>query len=222
MRILIVEDEKVLAQSIKTGLEDERFAVDVVHSGKEAYDLALFEEYDVILLDVMLSEMSGFEVCEKLRAEKVYTPIIMLTAKDTVDDKVHGLNVGADDYIVKPFSFEELLARIRSVMRRTTIKDPILTVDSLSLNPATHIVLRNNTEIKLTAKEYALLEYFLRHPNQVLTREQIISHVWDYSEDLMSNIIDVLVKRLREKVDKAFPLEKPLFLTIRGMGYKLG
>ena len=222
MRILVVEDETLLAQSLKTGLEDEHFAVDVFSNGQEAYEQAATEEYDVILLDIMLPGMDGITICQKLRDEKNYTPIIMLTAKDTIEDKVTGLDIGADDYLVKPFSFEELLARIRSVVRRTTTNELILTVDSLTLNPATHIVKRGTAEIELTGKEYALLEYFMHHPGHVLTREQILSHVWDYSQDLMSNIIEVLMKRLREKIDKAFPKEKPLFTTVRGLGYKLG
>jgi DNA-binding response OmpR family regulator len=221
MRILIVEDEKLLAESLKTGLEEEHFAVDLFQNGMSAYEQAATEDYDVLLLDIMLPGMDGITICHKLREEKNYTPIIMLTAKDTIDDKVMGLDTGADDYLVKPFSFEELLARIRSVVRRTTVKDPILKVDSLTLNPATHIVMRAGKAIELTGKEYALLEYFMRNPGSILTREQILSHVWDYSQDLMSNIIEVLVKRLRQKIDKAFPSEKPLFTTIRGLGYTL-
>ena len=222
MRILVVEDEKLLAESLKIGLVDEHFAVDLFNDGKQAYEQASTEEYDVILLDIMLPGMDGVSICKKLREEKNYTPIIMLTAKDTVDDKVIGLDAGADDYLVKPFSFEELLARIRSIVRRTTVKDTLLQVDTLTLNPTTHIASRNGQEIDLTGKEYALLEYFMLHPGHVLTREQILSHVWDYSYDSMSNIIEVLMKRLREKIDKAFPKEKILFSTIRGLGYKLG
>jgi DNA-binding response OmpR family regulator len=221
MRILVVEDEKMLAENIKTGLEDENFAVDVAFNGLDAYDLAAGEEYDVIILDIMLPGMDGITLCRKLRAEKNYTPILVLTAKDTVEDIVIGLDDGADDYMVKPFSFEELLARIRSLMRRSTTKDTILKADSLELNPSSHIVKRNGKELSLTGKEYSLLEYFMRYPNQVLTREQILSHVWDYSYDSMSNIIDVLIRRLRNKIDKDFPDEKPLFRTVRGLGYKL-
>lgn len=221
MRILIIEDEKTLADSLKTGLQDEHFAVDVFYDGKVGFEQACVEEYDAIILDIMLPSMTGLEICKSLRSEKNETPIIMLTAKDTVSDKVAGLDTGADDYLIKPFSFEELLARIRALVRRNGTKNPILQVDSLELNPATHIVKRKNKEITLTSKEYALLEYFMRNPDNILTREQIITHVWDYSEDLMSNIVDVLVKRLREKIDKAFPTEKKLFITARGLGYKL-
>ncbi|HSD98575.1 MAG TPA: response regulator transcription factor [Patescibacteria group bacterium] len=221
MRILIVEDEKTLADSIKIGLVDEHFAVDVCYNGTLGYEQAMFEDYDVIILDIMLPGMSGITLCRTLREEKNNTPILMLTAKDTVSDTVAGLDSGADDYLIKPFSFEELLARIRALIRRNGKKSPVLAVDSITLDPATHIVTRKGKEIILTSKEYALLEYFMRNPGSILTREQIISHVWDYSENLLSNIVDVLVKRLREKIDKAFPKEKPVFMTIRGIGYKI-
>lgn len=221
MRILIIEDEKTLADSIKVGLEDEHFAVDVLYDGQKGYEQALFEEYDVIVLDVMLPNMDGLTICKKLRAENNNTPLLMLTAKDSVEDKVTGLDSGADDYLIKPFVFDELLARIRALTRRHGAKQLVLTVDTLELNPATHIVKRSGEEIRLTGKEYALLEYFMRNPGHILTREQIISHVWDYSENLLSNIIDVLVKRLRAKIDKAYLKEKPLFITARGLGYKL-
>ncbi len=221
MRILIIEDEKTLADSIKIGLAEEHFAVDVVYDGKGGYEQAAVEDYDVIILDIMLPGMTGIEICQTLRREKNDTPIIMLTAKDTTSDKVAGLDSGADDYVIKPFSFEELLARIRALARRQGKKDPILRVGSLTLNPATHIVERAQKEIVLTSKEYALLEYFMRNQGTIVTRDQIIAHVWDYSENLMSNIVDVLVKRLREKIDKAFPKEKPLFITARGIGYRL-
>jgi DNA-binding response OmpR family regulator len=222
MRILIVEDEPLLARSIKQGLLDENYAADLFLNGKEAYDQASVEEYDLILLDIMLPEMDGFTIAKNLRAENNKTPIIFLTAKDTIKDKIAGLDLGGDDYLVKPFSFEELLARMRSLIRRTTTKETILLVDTLALNPATHIVKRNNTEIQLTGKEYALLEYFMRHPNQILTKEQILSHVWDYAYDPISNIIEVMIKRLRAKIDRAFPQEKQLFRTTRGLGYKIG
>lgn len=221
MRILVVEDEFALAHNIKTGLEDEKFAVDVIHNGKEAYEQASVEEYDVIILDRMLPEMDGIAICQELRNHKVFTPILMLTARGSADEKVEGLDAGADDYLAKPFSFNELLARIRSLIRRATTKETVLQFDSLILDPTTHIVKRKGKDISLTAKEYALLEFFMRHPNQIVTREQITNHVWDYAHDSTSNTIEVLVKRLREKVDKAFSNEKPLFQTIRGMGYKI-
>lgn len=221
MRILVVEDEFSLARTIKIGLEDEKFAVDVIHNGKEAYEHASVEEYDVIILDRMLPEMDGLEVCEKLRTDKIFTPILMLTARSSTEDKIKGLESGADDYLAKPFSFGELIARIRSLIRRSTTKETILKLDSLVVNPSTHVVTRSDNEINLTAKEYAMLEFFLRHPNQIVTREQIINHVWDYSYDSMSNTIEVLIKRLRSKIDKAFPNERQLFITVRGMGYKI-
>ncbi len=221
MRILVIEDEPLLAQSIRQGLSDENYAVDVFHNGREGYEQASVEEYDLILLDVMLPEMDGFAIAKKLRTEKNKTPIIFLTAKDTMHDKINGLDFGGDDYLVKPFSFEELLARMRSLIRRSTTNETILQVDTLELNPRTHIVKRTTSEISLTGKEYALLEYFMHHPNQILSKEQILNHVWDYSYDPLSNIIEVMVKRLRTKVDKAFPNEKQLFQTIRGLGYKI-
>jgi two-component system copper resistance phosphate regulon response regulator CusR len=222
MRILVVEDEPLLAKSIKKGLMDEDYAVDVFYNGRQAYEQAAIEEYDLILLDIMLPDMDGFTIAKQLRIDKVKTPIIFLTAKDTTKDKITGLDLGGDDYLIKPFSFEELLARIRSVIRRSTTNELILTIESLELNPTTHIVKRKNKEIVLTGKEYALLEYLMRHPNQILTKEQILNHVWDYSFDPMSNIIEVMIKRLRSKIDKDFPQEKELFHTTRGLGYKIG
>ncbi len=222
MRILVVEDEKTLADAIKKGLVHERFAVDVFYDGKKGYDQAAVEEYDCLILDIMLPSMNVIEICTKLRSEKNNTPILMLTAKDTTEDTIAGLDSGADDYLIKPFSFDELLARLRALTRRNNQKAPILSVDSLTLDPISHIVKRSGKEIILTSKEYALLEYCMRHPGHILSREQIISHVWDYSENLMSNIIDVLIKRLRAKIDKAFPKQKKLFITVRGIGYKIG
>lgn len=221
MRILVVEDESNLAHSIKIGLEEEKFAVDIMQNGEKAYEQASVEEYDVIILDRMLPEMDGVEVCKKLREAKIFTPVLMLSARNTTEDKIEGLDSGADDYLTKPFLFVELLARIRALIRRATTKEVILTLDSLSINPTTHVVTRKGEEISLTAKEYALLEFFMRHPNQIVTREQITSHVWDYSFDAMSNTIEVLIKRLRSKIDKAFPKEKQLFVTVRGLGYKI-
>jgi len=221
MRILLIEDETVLAQNIKVGLEDEKFAVDVFHNGRVAYEQASVEEYDVIILDRMLPEMDGIAICKQLRKEKIFTPILMLTARDSAEDKIEGLDSGADDYLVKPFSFGELLARIRSLIRRATTNEPYLHIDSLKLDPKTHIASRSGKTLSLTAKEYALLEFFMRHPNQIVTREQITNHVWEYEHYSMSNTIEVLIKRLRTKVDKAYPQEKSLFVTIRGLGYKI-
>lgn len=222
MRILLVEDENTLAQNIKKGLLEENYAVDLISNGRQAFEQASTEDYDLIILDVMLPEMNGIEISKNLRKEKIFIPIIMLTAKSSIEDKVVGLDSGADDYMTKPFSFEELLSRIRSVIRRSNTKDTLLKVGSLELNPSTHIVKRRGKEVSLTGKEYALLEYFMHHPGQILTREQILSHVWDYSYDSMSNIIEVLIRRLRNKIDKEYPEEKQLFSTIRGLGYRLG
>jgi two-component system, OmpR family, response regulator len=222
VRILIVEDEKTIGISVKRGLEEEGFAVDLAVDGEDGFFMASTEDYDLIVLDLMLPKMNGMDICRKLRSRRNFTPILMLTARETLRDKVEGLDAGADDYLVKPFLFEELLARIRSLIRRSNVKEPLLKLDNLELNPATHIVTRKGQELNLTGKEYALLEYFMNHPRQVLSKEQILSHVWDYSYDSMSNTLEVLMKRLREKVDKAFPKDKKLFSTLRGLGYKLG
>lgn len=221
MRILIIEDDVNIAENIKTGLVDENFAVDISNDGQEGLEMASENSYDGIILDLMLPNMSGQEICTKLRAKKVQTPILMLTAKDTLDDIVTGLDLGADDYMVKPFSFEELLARVRSLIRRSKGNDPVLKVGNLELNPSSHLVKRAGKEISLTGKEYALLEYLMRHANQILSKEQILNHVWDYSYDSLSNIIEVLIRRLRNKIDRSFPKERPLFQTIRGIGYRI-
>lgn len=221
MRILIIEDEENIAKNIQTGLLDEGFSVDIAHTGNDGFDLASVEDYDTIVLDLMLPGMDGIEICRKLREENKRIPILMLTAKDSLEDKVFGLNIGADDYLVKPFSFEELLARIRSLIRRKYDNAPILKIKDLELNPSSHIVTRHGKEIGLTGKEYALLEYFMRHQNQILTREQILNHVWDYSYDSFSNIIEVFVRRIRQKIDKQFPHEPALLKTVRGLGYKI-
>lgn len=222
MRILIIEDEKVIANTLKTGLVTEKFAVDVAYTGNDGYDLAAVEEYDVIVLDLMLPGLDGLSICRRLRDKNIKTPILMLTAKDTTEDKVSGLNLGADDYLIKPFSFEELLARIRSLIRRTHSQNITLKVGTLELDPISHIVKRSSRKIELTAKEYSLLEYLMNNAGHVVTREQILTHVWDYSYEGVSNTVDVIIKRLREKIDKAFPQEQPLLSTQRGLGYKIG
>lgn len=222
MRILIVEDDKHIAHNLKQGFLDEHYATDVAFNGEEGLFQAQSVDYDCIVLDLMLPMIDGLEVCRKLRAERNNTPILMLTAKDTLEDKVNGLDMGADDYLTKPFSFEELLARVRSIIRRSTKTDSIIKVDSLELNPISHVVTRSGKEISLTGKEYALLEYFMHHPHQVLSKDQILNHVWDYSYDSLSNIIEVLIRRLRLKIDMAYPKEKKLFQTVRGLGYRLG
>ncbi|OGV88592.1 DNA-binding response regulator [Microgenomates group bacterium RBG_19FT_COMBO_39_10] len=224
MRILVIEDEHKIANSIKKGLEQESYAVDIAYDGKQGFDLAATEEYDVIILDLMLPEMDGLELCQKLRKEeKIHTPILMLTAKGQLEDKVKGLNAGADDYLVKPFAFAELLARLKALSRRPKqALDNILTCNDLTLNILTYEVKRGTKKTKLSRKEFALLEYLLRHKNEILTKEQIINHVWDYDADILPNTVEVYIGYLRNKIDKPFKNKAPLIQTIRGFGYKIG
>lgn len=223
MKILIVEDEHKIATAIKKGLEQEHYAADVAYNGTDGYDLASSGEYDMILLDLMLPGMNGIDVCATLRKNNVHTPVIILTAKGQIRDKVTGLDTGADDYLTKPFSFEELLARIRALSRRpkNTASD-VLSYDNLTLNTISYEVTRAGKPITLSSKEFMLLEYFLRHPNQVLSKDHIISHVWTYDSDILANTIEVYLKNLRNKIDKPFPKEKQLLTTVRGFGYRLG
>ncbi len=223
MRILIVEDEHKIANSIKKGLEQEAYAVDVAFDGQEGYDLASSEDYDLIILDILLPKMDGIEICSKLRKKQINTPIILLTAKGQIEDKVSGLDAGADDYLTKPFAFEELMARIRALTRRPRDnKGAILNYDGLTLNTLTYQIKRGGKEIKLSSKEYALLEYLLRHPDQVLTKDQIINHVWNYEADILPNTIEVYIGYLRNKIDRPFSDKNPLIHTVRGFGYKIG
>lgn len=223
MRVLVVEDEHKIANSIKKGLEQESFAVDVVYVGTEGYDLASMEDYDVIVLDLLLPGMDGMEICRKLRADKIHTPILILTAKGQLEDKVEGLNAGADDYLIKPFAFEELLARIRALTRRPKeTTGTIFTLDDLSLNTLTYEVKRGDKEIRLSGKEFSLLEYLLRHPNRIFTKEQIIGHVWNYDADILPNTVEVYIGYLRNKIDRPFPKKPALIHTVRGFGYKIG
>lgn len=222
MRILVVEDEHRIANSIKKGLEQERYAVDVAYDGNNGYDLASAEEYDVIILDLMLSGMDGITVCKELRKENIHTPILMLTAKGQIQDKVKGLDSGADDYLVKPFSFEELLARIRALTRRPkTSLDEILIVADLTLNSKLFEVKRSGKLISLSNKEFSLLEYLLRNKTRILTKDQIISHVWNYDADILLNTVEVYIRNLRNKIDLPFKNKKPLIATVRGFGYKI-
>lgn len=223
MRILVIEDEHKIAAAIKKGLEQEKYAVDVAYTGTDGYDLASTEEYDGILLDLLLPGMDGLSVCRKLRSQNIHTPILMLTAKGQTDDKVSGLDCGADDYLTKPFSFEELLARIRALSRRpkSTLTN-ILKIADLELNPQSFEVKRAGKIISLSSKEFSLLEYFLRHPSQVLSKAQIIAHVWNYDADILPNTVEVYIKNLRNKIDVPFTKTKPLIQTVRGFGYKLG
>jgi DNA-binding response OmpR family regulator len=220
VRILVVEDEHKIASAIKKGLEQERFAVDIAYSGVEGFDLAATEDYDCIILDLMLPEMDGFEFCRRLRQEKIQTPILILTARGNLDDKVQGLELGADDYLTKPFSFEELLARVRALIRRPrNLVDPVLKVADLELDTNSFEVKRGKRKILLSKKEYAVLEYLMRNEGKILTKEQIISHVWDYDADILPNTVEVFIKNLRRKIDK--PFSRHLIKTVRGFGYKI-
>ena len=224
MRILVVEDEHKIANSIKKGLEQETYAVDVAYGGEEGFDLASSEEYDVIILDLMLHGLDGLTICKKLRREEnIHTPILILTAKGEVEDKVKGLNSGADDYLPKPFAFSELLARIRALARRPKqVLESSLTVEDLTLNTLTYQVNRSGKNIELSKKEYALLEYLMRHNGKVLSKDQIINNVWDYDSDVLPNTVEVYIGYLRSKIDKPFKNNKSLIHTVRGFGYRLG
>jgi len=223
MRILVVEDEHKIANSIKKGLEQESYAVDVAYDGEKGFDFASTENYDLIILDLLLPGIDGITICRKLRDAKVHTPILMLTAKGQTVDKVEGLDAGADDYLTKPFAFEELLARIRALGRRPKdSKGVTLSIEDLSLNTVSYEVKRKNQRIKLSKKEFALLEFMLRHPNQILTKEQIINHVWNYDSDILPNTVEVYIGYLRNKIDKPFPNSPTLIHTVWGFGYKLG
>ncbi len=222
MRILIVEDEEKLAISLKKGLEKEGYAVDYVldgESGQRRIETS-HKDYDLVVLDLMLPKKNGFEVCKEVRDLGIVIPIIILTARDAIEDKVLALNSGADDYLVKPFAFEELIARIRALMRRPEQTLPAeLKVRDLSLDTVTRKVYRKNQEISLTLKEFGLLEYLMRHPNQVLTREQILDHLWDFAFDSFSNVVDVHIKNLRKKIDGEN--NEKILETIRGVGYRI-
>jgi DNA-binding response OmpR family regulator len=220
MRVLVAEDDVKMAGLLRRGLEEEGYAVDVARTGPEAIWAGTENPYDAILLDVMLPEVDGLEVCRRLRTGNRWAPVLMLTARDAVPDRVAGLDAGADDYLTKPFSFSELLARLRALMRRGHGERPaILRAADLALDPATKRVTRGATGIELTPKEFALLELLLRHPGEVLTRTRIIEHVWDFAYDGDSNVVDVYVRYLREKVDR--PFARNSIETVRGAGYRL-
>ena len=220
MRVLVVEDEVKMAGLLKRGLEEEGYAVDMSGTGHDALWLASENPYDAVVLDIMLPDLDGFEVCRRLRAAGRWSPVLMLTARDAVADRVSGLDAGADDYLTKPFSFAELLARLRALLRRgATERPPFLAVGDLTLDPATRRVSRAGTPVELTAKEFALLEYFMRHPGEVLSRTRLIEHVWDFAYDGDSNVVDVYVRYLREKVDRPFGSDS--LETVRGAGYRL-
>lgn len=224
MRILVVEDDHKIANSIKKGLEQETYAVDIAYNGNSGFDLATGEEYDVIILDLMLPGIDGLTICRKLRKEEnVHTPILILTAKGEIEDKVEGLNSGADDYLPKPFAFSELIARVKALSRRPQkTLDPTLKVEDLTLDTLSYKVIRSGKEIQLSKKEFSLLEFLMRHANKVLTKDQIINNVWEYDSDVLPNTVEVYVGYLRNKLDKPFKTEKPLIHTVRGFGYKIG
>jgi len=220
MRVLVVEDSRRLAGIVKRGLLEEGYAVDNAYDGEEAEYMAESTPFDLIVLDIMLPKKDGISVCRDLRAKKVNTPILMLTAKDSVEDKVTGLDSGADDYLVKPFAFSELLARLRALLRREVLpKVQKLQTGELALDPQSREVWRNGDRVDLTAKEYAIIEYFMRRPNAVVTRTMLGESVWDYEFDGLSNIIDVYVRRLRRKIDREG--QESLIQTVRGAGYRL-
>lgn len=221
MRVLVVEDEPRMAALIRQGLEEEAYAVDVVGNGRDVLLWIESAAYDMVLLDIMLPGMSGLEVCRQLRAAGHNMPILMLTARDTLPDKVKGLDSGADDYLVKPFAIEELTARMRALARREApVKTAVLTIADLTLDPATKLAQRGGNVIELTAKEYALLETLMRHPHQILSREQIIDHVWNMEFESGSKLIEVYISNLRKKIDANH--SPKLIHTVRGLGYRIG
>ena len=223
MRILIIEDEKRLADSIKKGLEQESYAVDVSYEGTDGMGMALIQDYDLIILDLMLPGMDGMEICRKLRSEEnISSAILMLTARGQIKDRVEGLNTGADDYLTKPFAFEELLARIKALSRRPRNGlGPVLSIDDLTLDTISYEVKRAGKDIKLSRTEYALLEYLLKNKGRILTKDQIIGKVWDFDADILPNTVEVYVRYLRNKIEKPFRGRRPIIETIRGFGYRI-
>jgi len=220
MRILVIEDERRLANIIKKGLTEEGFAADVAYDGEEGQYLAESESYDLIILDVMLPKLDGLTLCKDLRKKNIKTPILILTAKSTLEEKVAGLDSGADDYLTKPFAFLELRSRIHALIRRSKQEpSPILTISDLELDPIKHHVKRDGKIITLTPKEFSILELLLRHKDEVVSRTMIIEHVWDYNFDSMSNVVDVFVAALRRKIDKGEAIK--LIHTLHGVGYKI-
>ncbi|MEO7819150.1 MAG: response regulator transcription factor [Actinomycetota bacterium] len=220
MRILVVEDDVRMAGLLKRGLEQEAYSVDVAPTAEEALWLGTENPYDAVVLDLMLPDLDGYEVCRRLRSAGRWMPVLMLTGRDAVEDRVAGLDAGADDYLTKPFSFVELFARLRALIRRGAGERPaVLSVGNLTLDPATRRVAHGQVPIELTNREFALFEYFMRHPGDVLSRAQIIEHVWDFAYDGGSNVVDVYVRYLRQKVDS--PFGTTLIETVRGAGYRL-
>jgi two-component system OmpR family response regulator len=221
MRILLVEDERKMARAIRRGLEQEGYAVDLSADGDDALRRGIENDYDAVVLDVMLPGRDGFSICRELRDRGRWAPVLMLTARDAVEDRIRGLDAGADDYLVKPFAFGELLARVRALVRRGTPERPTtLTVDGVVLDPAAHMVRCGEILIDLTPKEFSLLEFLMRHPGEVVSRPRILEHVWDINYDGFSNVVDVYVGYLRRKL--APPYDRTLIRTVRGVGYQVG
>jgi two-component system, OmpR family, response regulator len=220
MRVLIVEDDMRMAAALRRGMQAEGMVADVATRGEDAIWMVAASEFDAVVLDVMLPGIDGFETCRRLREDGVWAPIIMLTAKDSVEDRVMGLDQGADDYLIKPFSLAELLARLRALARRGPVERPsVITVGDLRLDPATQQAWRGEEEIPLTAKEFSLMETFMRRPGEILSRLQLLEHAWDYDYENRSNVIEVYVRYLREKVDRPFGVKS--LETVRGAGYRL-
>ncbi|MEO8422427.1 MAG: response regulator transcription factor [Actinomycetota bacterium] len=220
MRILLVEDEVKMARALRRGLEQEGHTIDVSADGDDGLSKALEYDYDAVVLDVMLPGRDGFSICRELRANGRWSPVLMLTARDAVDDRIRGLDVGADDYLIKPFAFGELLARLRALVRRgPTERPPVICVGDVELDPAAHTVTRSGRAVELSAREFALLEFLMRHPGEVLSRTRILEQVWDYSYSGFSNVVDVYVAYLRRKLER--PFGRPLIRTVRGVGYAL-
>jgi two-component system OmpR family response regulator len=220
MRVLVVEDERKLGELLRRGLGEEGYATDLADRGEEALWMAKAVAYDAIVLDVMLPGADGFEICRQMRGSGVWSPVLMLTARDAVDDRVNGLDAGADDYLAKPFAFEELLARLRALTRRAPLeRPPVLEIDDLRLDPAAHRAWRGDQELDLSAKEFALLELFMRRPGLTLSRTQLLDGAWDMAFESRSNVVDVYVRYLREKIDR--PFGRDSIETIRGVGYRL-
>jgi len=220
VRILLVEDNRRLHTTLRKSLEEDGYAVDSAYDGEEAEDYATAAPYDLVILDIMLPKKNGYQVCRDLRSQGIQFPILMLTARDAVDDRVEGLDSGADDYLVKPFAYKELQARLRALLRRELPdKSGFLQVGDLLLDPATHVVSRSGVELDLTAREFSLLEYLMHNANRIVTREMIEAHIWNFDFISGSNVIDVNIRRLRRKVDD--PFDSPLIETVRGVGYRL-
>jgi two-component system OmpR family response regulator len=220
MRVLVVEDQPKMSRLLRRGLQDDGVAADVADKGEDALWMAGSTEYDAIVLDVMLPGIDGFETCRRLRADGVWAPVLMLTARDAIEDRVSGLDAGADDYLAKPFSFAELSARLRALIRRGSVARPVLLeLGDLQLDPAARKVRRDGTEIPLSVKEFALLETFMRRPGEVLSRLQLLEHAWDYEYENRSNVVDVYVRYLREKIDR--PFGRDSIETVRGAGYRM-